>query len=127
MGFEVFGVLLAAGIQGLMITIYGSTTSCNVTNATSNTTLFGDDDYTNNSDLDVGYLLSAGIMSIIYLICSMATFFGTTEMKDVIADKNLDFFGSFKKVFSHKSYITLLLTFMFSSLAIQVNQFIFIK
>lgn len=120
MAFEVFGVLLAAGIQGAMITIFGSSTKCNITNETSNLTFFKRD-YGENS-LDVGYLSSAALMSFIYFICSLATFFGTTEMKDVITDKNTNFFRSLKSVFRHKSYITLLLTFMFSSLAIQLVQ-----
>ena len=44
---------------------------------------------------------------------------------DVIEDKDKHFFRSLKKVFTHKSYIILLLAFLFNSLAIQVNFFLF--
>ena len=125
MAFEVFGVLLAAGIQGLMITFYGSSSSCNLTNLTNNTILLSSFEKEESNNLDTGYLLSAGVMSAIYLICSFSTFFGTTEMKDVITDKDTNFFRSLRSVFRHKSYITLLLTFMMTSLAIQVRFFLY--
>ena len=122
MGFEVFGVLLAAGIQGVMLIFYNSPSTCvnptNLTNITNNST--NDSNNTPSSNLGEGYLLSAGFTSFIYIVCCLATFFGTTEMKDVITDKNQDFLRSIKKVFKHKSYITLLVTFLLSSLAIQV-------
>lgn len=79
-------------------------------------------------------------MSIIYIFCCFVTFLGTKEMKgksiisnkkkkklnlDVITDHNKDFFKSFKMVFRHKSYITLLLAFLFNSLAVQVKRHFF--
>lgn len=40
---------------------------------------------------------------------------------DVIVDKDFSFFSSMKTVFRHKSYLTLLFTFLFNSLAVQVS------
>ncbi|CAF0735168.1 unnamed protein product [Brachionus calyciflorus] len=135
MVFEVFGVLLAAIIQGIIISIYGLSTNCNSTTQSPRITspiqnyslpidrvvykpILEDDSKT----LGDGYLVSAGIMSFIYLICCITTFFGTKEMKDVITDKNKEFIKSLQVVFRHKSYITLLLTFLFNSLAVQLVQ-----
>ncbi|RMZ95588.1 sodium-dependent lysophosphatidylcholine symporter 1 [Brachionus plicatilis] len=134
MVFEVFGVLLAAVIQGIVISIYGSTVNCDATTLAQGTTLpfvndsslisnnISDNFESSENKLSEGYLLSASIMSFIYFLCCLTTFFGTKEMKDVITDHNKDFFKSFKSVFSHKSYITLLLAFLFNSLAVQLVQ-----
>ncbi len=65
-------------------------------------------------------------MSLIYLICACSTFFGTKEIKDVIEDANKDFFAPIKLIFKHKSYLTLLFAFLFSSLSIQVNKHLFL-
>ncbi len=43
------------------------------------------------------------------------------EFKDVIEDKDNQFFSALKSVFSHKSYVTLLLAFLFYSLSVQVK------
>jgi Na+/melibiose symporter-like transporter len=108
MFFEIFGVFLAAVIQGGMITIYGSMYSCesinNEMNMTYNTynqsTVFtttikpGYNKLVDNffyfldKFIEIylylkgeGYLISAGIMCIIYFFCSSATFFGTIEIR----------------------------------------------
>jgi hypothetical protein len=96
--FEVSGVLLAAIIQAAVISIYGSVFSCDTTTLApprlasphsnisydiSNSRLLLETS-TKSSDyskLGEGYLLSAGIMSAIYFLCCMTTFFGTKEMK----------------------------------------------
>ena len=116
MSFEIVGTLLAAGIQGLMLSIVGSSTSCKVTlggvakptdptflNATR---LFDFEAPANATGKDKlvsvfihpkkklifhlyfflkkeGYLVSAGIMSAIYILCCLTTFFGTKEMKGI--------------------------------------------
>ena len=115
-----------------MITLYNTRPIrdvCNKTNAYNNLTISIDEKFRNfraQTDLDEGYLLSAGVMSAIYLVCSLVTFFGTKEMTDVIRDKNTKFFRSLRTVFKHKSYITLLIAFLLSSLAIQVSFFFLI-
>lgn len=113
-----------------MITFYNTQpiqSVCNTTNASNLTESFIKDlrSFREESSLDEGYLLSAGVMSAIYFFCSIITFFGTKEMTDVITDKDTKFFRSLLTVFKHKSYITLLVTFLLSSLAIQVG-FLFI-
>ena len=102
--------------------ICNQTNASTTTNHTLNSTLMGQINLANShNDLDLGYLLSAGAVSALYLFCSLVTFFGTKEMVDVINDKNTKFFRSLSTVFKHKSYVTLLITFLLSSLAIQVS------
>jgi sodium-dependent lysophosphatidylcholine symporter 1 len=131
MGMEVFGVLLAAGIQGIMLAFYDKKGNCPNQTLPVNYTdyyTFRDDKNTTNSNstgyskLGEGYLLSAGIMALIYFICCLFTFFGCKEIKDVVVDKNTHFFRSIKKVFKHRSYLSLLFIFLLSSLAIQLVQ-----
>lgn len=55
-------------------------------------------------------------------MCTCSTFFGTKEMKDVIEDKDKDFFKSLKNIFKHKSYLYLLMAFLFVSLSFQLIQ-----
>lgn len=130
--FELIGVLMAAGIQGLIISLYG-TIPCEDGSTLNNT--YTDSIYTTNdfladattatpkySKLGEGYLVSAGIMCIIYTVCTIATFFGTKEMADVIEDKDKRYFVAVKAIFSHKSYLTLLFAFLFNSLSIQIVQ-----
>lgn len=139
MGLEVTGVFLAAVIQGLMITVYGAKFSCeglpnNASNATNETfshskhnisipDMFSEaQEDSGYPKLAEGYLVSAGIMGSIYLICCWITFFGTEEIKDVITEKKSRFIGSIGRVFKSTSYLTLLLAFLFNSLAAQLLQ-----
>lgn len=133
MGLEVTGVFLAATIQGVMITIYGNKFSCSKQKellSISNDTLIGTNSSIiqsgsaapNDNILREGYLMSALIMGIIYLLCSFTTFFGTKELKDAINDKDDHFLSSIGSVFRSKSYITLLLSFLFNSVASKLLQ-----
>ena len=115
--FELLGVLMAAGIQGLkkiiffieyiikkdflnyykglIISLYGtipcedgsSQTNDSIDSIYNTTTSLYADSTTGApkySKLGEGYLVSAGIMCIIYTICTIATFFGTKEMAGMI-------------------------------------------
>jgi hypothetical protein len=85
MFFEVFGVLLAASIEGLIISLYTDKNPCNdlprlnlnynYSNISTSTI------QPKNKIAGEEYLISAGIMSIIYIVCSSTTFFGTKEIK----------------------------------------------
>lgn len=141
MGLEVFGVFLAATIQGIVITIYGTKFSCkhqevtSITNDTIlgqnyNASIISSQGKPNYNTLGEGYLMSAGIMSVIYVICCITTFFGTKEIDDVITDKNNHFVRSLGSVFRSKAYITLLMAFLFNSAAsklLQTNFALFCK
>ena len=86
MFFEVFGVLLAASIEGLIISLYTEKNPCNdIPRLNFNSNLSANMSTSTikpkNRIAGEEYLISAGIMSIIYLICSTTTFFGTTEIK----------------------------------------------
>ena len=135
MSLEVFGVFLASIIQGIMLTIYGLKFTCKhkVTNTSSllNETcdMYNNNNYNHTTletpyvynTLGEGYLVTSIIMGSIYLLCCLTTFLGTEEMKDIITDKDNHFIGSIAAVFKSKSYITLLLAFLFNSLSGQVN------
>lgn len=136
MSLEVFGVFLASIIQGIMLTIYGLKFTCKDTEAlkVTNMSSFYNEtlDSYNNTTLETpnvhiynklgeGYLVTSIIMGTIYLLCCLTTFLGTEEMKDIITDKDNHFISSITAVFRSKSYITLLLAFLFNSLSGQVN------
>ena len=96
MFFEVIGVLLAAIIQGLVISFFGSLSECDLvttvptmgstlSDAFNMTTTSSDQLLTTSAapgynKMGKGFLLSAGVISIIYLICTATTFFGTKEI-----------------------------------------------
>lgn len=147
MSLEVLGVFLAATIQGVMITIYGMKFSCKSLPSTFhglNETASNYSDFMQNSSvasristshvvaeiaetagynkLGEGYLVSAGIMGAIYLLCCMTTFFGTKEIDDVISDKNNHFISSITSVFKSKAYLTLLFSYLFNSVASKLLQ-----
>ena len=92
--FEIFGVLLSVVIQGIMITVYGSKYSCEYLKQSfnqstiTNQTIFSNTSHTKveseYSKLGEGYLVSAGIMCTILIICISATFFGTKEIKGIL-------------------------------------------
>lgn len=120
---EVIGVLLSVGIPAVFISTSSDATCeillSNQTNVTISNNLKNENI---NSELGKAYLLSGGVMSLIYLICACSTFFGTKELPGVIEDTDKDFFKPMKKVFTHKSYITLLLAYLFSYLSISTVQ-----
>lgn len=146
MTLELFGVLLSALIQGTMITIYGSKVSCensqtfeafntssgykvqNSISYSSNLTFEYENDLTNittklpkhYNKLAEGYLISAGVVGLIYFVSCLTTFLETEEVKDVITDKDNHFISSITTVLKSKSYLTLLVAFMFNSLAGQL-------
>lgn len=131
MGLEVFGVFLAAAIQGAMITIYEAKFSCADKLASLNQSNIISSNFTpletsflipGYNKLAEGYLLSSGIMGAIYLFSCVTTFLGTKEMKSVITDKDNHFIGSIKAVFKSKSYLTLLLSYLFNSVASKLLQ-----
>ena len=96
MFFEVVGVLLAAVIQGLVISFFGSLSECDLVTSTPSPMGSTMSDAFNMSTISglttssaaspgynkmgKGFLLSAGIISIIYLICTSTAFFGTKEI-----------------------------------------------
>ena len=109
MSFEVVGVLFAALIQGVMISLYNKKVPCEELLSFNSTSYFS----RNSSSLSSiipnyskfvsfnpisfnkilinlklpfffkgeGFLITAAIMSTIYLFCSVTTFLGTKELK----------------------------------------------
>lgn len=123
MTFEIIGTLLGVIVQGVMLSIVGSSTPCEralseENNSNDIQTMSSD---TSKDKLKEGYLVSAAILSLIYIICCLTTFLGTKEMKDVmINDEKRDFSTIMKNVFNHKSYRSLLLLFLIVSTAVQL-------
>ncbi len=132
MSLEVFGVLLATVIQGIMLTIYSLKFKCDEQVINSTNFINETFDPFNHSTLETphvnsynklgeGYLMTSVIMGAIYLLCCLTTFLGTEEMKDIITDSDKHYISSIAAVFKSKSYVTLLLTFLFNSLSGQVS------
>ncbi|MGH0135294.1 UNVERIFIED_CONTAM: hypothetical protein FKN15_000860 [Acipenser sinensis] len=71
------------------------------------------------------YMVAAGVIGVVFLLCTVILFLGVKEKDDPYAlktDKPIQFLKGFKLVMQHGPYIKLTAAFLFISVAIQLVQ-----
>uniref|UniRef100_A0A7N6AEK7 Major facilitator superfamily domain containing 2A n=1 Tax=Anabas testudineus TaxID=64144 RepID=A0A7N6AEK7_ANATE len=96
MTVEVLGTLLGTAIQGQIV---------GMANAPC---LPGPGDMV----ADVAYMISSGVICLIYVLCAVVLFFGVREQKEPMS-----FFQGIKLIMGHGPYAKLVMVFLFTSLA----------
>ncbi|XP_077867922.1 sodium-dependent lysophosphatidylcholine symporter 1-B-like [Saccoglossus kowalevskii] len=83
-----------------------------------------DENQTDTKEAKNAFFLAGIIIGAFYAVCALVVALGVKEYRDdaVVKKKNESFKESLKTVFSHKPYITLLVTFTSFSLAMQTIQ-----
>ncbi|XP_030074519.1 sodium-dependent lysophosphatidylcholine symporter 1 [Microcaecilia unicolor] len=123
MTVEVLGSLLGTAIQGQIvgqadtpcipdILLVGAENCTGQLNSTH-----GDSSLT---DTRHAYLIAAGVISSIYVLCAVILFLGVREKPDctkLLSDQPVSFFQGLKLVMNHGPYIKLITGFLFTSLA----------
>ncbi|XP_077991213.1 sodium-dependent lysophosphatidylcholine symporter 1-B-like [Glandiceps talaboti] len=121
---EVLGTVIGIVVHALCLTAASSIDfldPCIDTNSTDVPTYSPEE----RDPVEQSYMLSAGILSILFIISCMIVTIGTSEKKDDAVDQQKEreeFCGSLKDVFTHGPYILLLLCFLCVSLSLQIVQ-----
>ncbi|XP_040015978.2 major facilitator superfamily domain-containing protein 2B isoform X2 [Gasterosteus aculeatus] len=133
MTMEVFGTLVGAAIQG-QIVASAHTLHCPPHNVTAGyrgngsgaevvRKLVRSQDYLSHSK-EV-YMIAAGVIGGVFLICTLVMFLGVRERDDPYAprtEKQIPFHQGFILVMRHGPYLTLTAAFLFITVAIQLVQ-----
>ncbi|MBN3275810.1 NLS1B protein, partial [Polyodon spathula] len=127
MTVEVLGSVLGTAIQGQIVG--GANVPC-IQSALDlgrgvNATVFLPEvnvtqDYTSLDELKNSYMIAAGVIGIIYIVCAFILFFGVRERADPTAlrtQKPISFFQGLRLVMGHGPYAKLVMGFLFTSLA----------
>ncbi|XP_028674437.1 sodium-dependent lysophosphatidylcholine symporter 1-B isoform X1 [Erpetoichthys calabaricus] len=126
MTVEVLGTVLGTAIQGQIV---GSANApCNSSyldhnSVNSSTTPQNGNDTHHQISLEdtrKAYLIAAGVIGSIYILCASVLFFGVKEKKDSSAgklDKPVTFSQGLRLVMGHGPYVKLVIGFLFTSLA----------
>ncbi|KAM3932384.1 sphingosine-1-phosphate transporter MFSD2B [Leptodactylus fuscus] len=134
MTMEVLGTLIGAALQGQIVASAHTSHHChvdygnismNATHSLVNSTFLvpGSADYKLHAR-NV-YMISAGVIGCIYLLCTTVLFLGVKERNDPYAmssGKVLPFCSGFKKSMRHSPYLYLIASFMLISAAVQLQQ-----
>uniref|UniRef100_A0A8C2DT93 Major facilitator superfamily domain containing 2B n=1 Tax=Cyprinus carpio TaxID=7962 RepID=A0A8C2DT93_CYPCA len=121
---EVLGTLVGAAIQGQIVASAHTLKHCPHRNLTNG-------HLGNSSGTEVirsmkeVYMIAAGVISGLFLVCTVVMFLGVKERDDPYAsktDKAIPFHKGFILVMKHGSYLTLTAAFLFISVAIQLIQ-----
>ncbi|XP_075853083.1 sodium-dependent lysophosphatidylcholine symporter 1 isoform X2 [Microcebus murinus] len=125
MTVEVLGTVLGTAIQGQIVgqadtpclqDPNGSTVAADSANRTQSTTSLRD---TQNA-----YLLAAGVIASIYVICAVILTLGVREQREPYEAQQaepISFFRGLRLVMSHGPYIKLIAGFLFTSLAFMLS------
>ncbi|XP_056125228.1 major facilitator superfamily domain-containing protein 2B isoform X3 [Rhinichthys klamathensis goyatoka] len=134
MTVEVLGTLVGAAIQGQIVASAHTLKHCPHRNLTTG-------HLTNSSGTEIirslalsqdflshakeVYMIAAGVIGGLFLVCTVVMFLGVKERDDPYAtktDKSIPFHKGFILVMKHGSYLTLTAAFLFISVAIQLIQ-----
>ncbi|KAK2856471.1 hypothetical protein Q5P01_005206 [Channa striata] len=134
MTMEVLGTLVGAAIQGQIVASAHTLKHCPTHNMTTGylgnssgaeivTSPMHSQDYLSQSK-DV-YMMAAGVIGGVYLICTLVMFLGVKEKDDPYTprtEKQIPFYRGFILVMRHGPYLTLTAAFLFITVAIQLVQ-----
>uniref|UniRef100_A0A8C5I2H4 Major facilitator superfamily domain-containing protein 2B-like n=1 Tax=Gouania willdenowi TaxID=441366 RepID=A0A8C5I2H4_GOUWI len=116
MTMEVLGTLVGAAIQGQIVASAHTLKHC----PTHNIDLV----FSLSLQKEV-YMMAAGVIGGVFLICTLVMFLGVKERDDPYApktEKQIQFFQAFILVMRHGPYLTLTAAFLFITVAIQLIQ-----
>ncbi|XP_069461974.1 sphingosine-1-phosphate transporter MFSD2B [Ambystoma mexicanum] len=138
MTMEVLGTLIGAALQGQIVASAHTSDHCIISNVTENLTetstdlsvpLHNQTELLHFPDLQSHaehvYMLAAGIIGGLYLICTVVLFIGVKEKDDPYAKRSgkvISFFRGFKLSIRHWPYLSLTASFLFISAAVQLEQ-----
>uniref|UniRef100_A0A674MYQ6 MFSD2 lysolipid transporter A, lysophospholipid a n=1 Tax=Takifugu rubripes TaxID=31033 RepID=A0A674MYQ6_TAKRU len=113
MTIEVLGTVLGTAIQGQIV---GGTNDCPADLEGRNVSKF-------TVSTKQAYMISTGVICIIYLLCTLVLFLGVKERKESKRYRGqlLTFRRGLYMVMSHEPYIKLVIGFLFTSLAFMVK------
>ncbi|XP_077443595.1 major facilitator superfamily domain-containing protein 2B [Stigmatopora argus] len=134
MTMEVLGTLAGATIQGQIVASAHRLKHCQGNNATANAlnnsggaevvrSLVRSEEYLTHAK-EV-YMIAAGVIGAIFLVCTVVMFFGVKEKDDPYApktEKQIPFHRGFIMVMRHGPYLILTAAFLFILVAIQLVQ-----
>ncbi|XP_043918689.1 major facilitator superfamily domain-containing protein 2B [Protopterus annectens] len=139
---EVVGTLIGAAIQGQIVSGAHSSVQCSQYNISNdialNTTNISDPLRSISTLLHSPeflfhakelYIIAAGVIGGIYLVCTVVLFIGVKEIDDPYAlksDKAVPFLEGFKHVMKHGPCLKLIAAFLFISAAVNLEQSNFI-
>ncbi|KAM4040509.1 sphingosine-1-phosphate transporter MFSD2B isoform 1-T1 [Anomaloglossus baeobatrachus] len=136
MTMEVLGTLIGAALQGQIVASAHTSHHCHLDNGTMNVSINATYSLVNSTILVPGsadyklharnvYMIAAGAIGCIYLLCAAILFLGVKERNDpyaVSSENVLPFFSSFKKSLKHVPYCYLTASFLLISAAVQLQQ-----
>ncbi|XP_028295588.1 major facilitator superfamily domain-containing protein 2B isoform X2 [Gouania willdenowi] len=134
MTMEVLGTLVGAAIQGQIVASAHTLKHCPTHNMSAGylgnssgaeivQSLVHSQDYLSHAK-EV-YMMAAGVIGGVFLICTLVMFLGVKERDDPYApktEKQIQFFQAFILVMRHGPYLTLTAAFLFITVAIQLIQ-----
>ncbi|XP_075717110.1 sphingosine-1-phosphate transporter MFSD2B isoform X1 [Rhinoderma darwinii] len=135
MAMEVLGTLIGAALQGQIVASAHTSRHCHVNSGMLNISM-NTIDSLNASFLVPGsadykllarnvYMISAGVIGCIYVLCTAVFFLGVKERNDPYAMSTgniLPFCSGFKKSMKHSPYCYLISAFLLISAAVQLQQ-----
>ncbi|KAM4771221.1 sphingosine-1-phosphate transporter MFSD2B [Rhinophrynus dorsalis] len=130
MTMEVLGTLIGAALQGQIVASAHTGHDCNVTSGTGNLTvniLPGSSDHIQHAR-NV-YMIAAGVIGCIYVLCTSILFLGVKERDDpyaFYAGTVVPFFRGFRLSMQHGPYLNLITSFLLISAAVQLQQSTFV-
>ncbi|XP_017343480.1 sodium-dependent lysophosphatidylcholine symporter 1 isoform X1 [Ictalurus punctatus] len=136
MGMEMLATLAGATIQGQIVGVYQAkkAQACSALNESNALTGNYSSVLYHNSispfidtlqDTRRAYLIAALVLGVIYFMCCIVLFLGVKEQLAPLSKMDciqVSYLTSMKMVVRHKSYVLLVLGFLFSSLAFQITQ-----
>ncbi|XP_043940725.1 sodium-dependent lysophosphatidylcholine symporter 1 [Protopterus annectens] len=121
MTVEVLGTVLGTAIQGQIV---GNSNAPCIASLELNLTVSSEEiNITHQISLEQtrkAYMIAAGVICIIYVICAAVLFYGVQEIRDThgkSSKRAIPFFQGLKMVMQHGPYVKLILGFLFTSLA----------
>ncbi|XP_066560271.1 major facilitator superfamily domain-containing protein 2B [Amia ocellicauda] len=138
MTMEVLGTLIGAAIQGQIVASAHTSKHCPLYNASTNRP--GNSSHPSQSEQATSnpaltqdflshakevYMIAAGVIGALFLLCTVVLFLGVKERDDPYAlksDKPIPFCKGFRLVMKHEPYLKLTAAFLFISVAIQLVQ-----
>lgn len=120
MTVEVLGTVLGTAVQGQIV---GKVEESCVPNSFQNRSLEsvnGSQELEPLTNLRQAYMIAAGVICAIYVLCAIILSLGVHEKRDsceLLSDQPISFWQGLKLVMSHGPYIKLITGFLFTSLA----------
>uniref|UniRef100_A0A7N5ZVJ4 Major facilitator superfamily domain containing 2A n=1 Tax=Anabas testudineus TaxID=64144 RepID=A0A7N5ZVJ4_ANATE len=124
MTVEVLGTLLGTAIQGQIVGMANAPCLpgpgdmvADVTNSSRFGGLNDSEPVISLEHTKVAYMISSGVICLIYVLCAVVLFFGVREQKVDTQSEPMSFFQGIKLIMGHGPYAKLVMVFLFTSLA----------